>query len=268
MHLSSGLMFASFMLLVAKGRMRWLILVTIPLILNGIIQTETRGALVGLLLGGLATVYLKPKSCRRIYWSLAVLGVIGFLGIANQVFIERMKSMTAVTSAEKEWDNSAMSRVEIAKAQLRMFVDHPLGVGHQGTAYLSREYLDERWLAANSGDRASHNTVLSVLVDQGLPGIVLLAILGVAIGRILRRMKQMDATGLPGSLGLYRTMLGGSLVTIFGAGMFAQNLKAEVLVWNLVLLAVLWELAREFMPAEQTSGVRGRTIKVKKPIPS
>lgn len=250
MHLGTGVMFAAFLLLAAKGWARWIVLAAIPVILNGIIQTETRGALVGLLLGGLVTVYLKPKKYRRLYWCLAVVAVVGFLSIANDTFVERMKTLTTVTDRERQWDDSANNRVALAKAQLRMFVDYPFGAGHQGTTHLSRSYLDERWLARDSGDRASHNTVMSVLVDQGLPGIVLLTVLGVSVVRILRRLTKMDATGLPPNLGLYRAMIGGALATAFGAGMFAQNLKAEVLIWNLALLAAVWDLAKHSSPVK------------------
>jgi O-antigen ligase len=266
MHLASGLMFASFLMLASKGWVRWLILATIPLILNGIIQTQTRGALVGLFLGGLATIYLKPVKFRRTYYFLACLGILAFITVANETFIARMHTLTAATSDEVEWDSSATSRVEIIKAQLRMFADHPMGVGHQGTAYLSRKYLDERWLASETGDRASHNTVMSVLVDQGLPGIVFILILIVSAWRTLKRMKRMDRSGLDDRLALYRTMLGGSLVTILGAGMFAQNLKAEVWIWNIVLLVVLRELAERSVAAApdtasepRIGSVRGRT---------
>lgn len=244
MHLSTGLMFASFMMLASKGWIRWVILGAIPFILNGIIQTQTRGAIVGLFLGALVTVYLKPRKYARTYYALAGLGVLAFLFAANEVFLDRMQTLTAATTDEVEWDNSAASRVAIVKAQLRMFADNPMGVGHQGTAFLSRQYLDERWLAYDSGDRASHNTIMSVLVDQGIPGILLISILIITAWKMLVRMKRMDVLGLPDQLGLYRTMIGGSLVTILGAGMFAQNLKAEVWIWNLVLLVVLYEISR------------------------
>jgi hypothetical protein len=249
MHLASGLMFASFLMLASKGRIRWFILATIPLILNGIVQTETRGAVVGLFLGGLATLYLKPRAYRRTYYALACLGMLAFVTVANEAFIARMHTLTAATDEQVEWDNSAVSRIAIVKAQLRMFADHPLGAGHQGTAFLSRQYLDERWLASETGDRASHNTIMSVLVDQGLPGIVLISILIISAWRTLKRLKRMDRSGLDGNLALYRTMLGGSLVTILGAGMFAQYLKAEVWIWNIVLLVVLAELAERAVAA-------------------
>ena len=256
MHLASGLMFASFLMLVSKGWIRWLIVVLIPLILNGIIQTETRGAVVGLLLGGLATVYLKPRAYRRTYYALACLGVLGFVAVANEAFIARMHTLTAATDNQAEWDSSAASRVAIVKAQFQMFADHPLGAGHQGTAFLSRQYLDERWLAADSGDRASHNTIMSVLVDQGLPGIVLILVLIFATWGTLRRLKRLHQFGLGRNLALYRAMLGGSLVTILGAGMFAQYLKAEVWIWNIVLLVVLAELAERAVATTPERTVR------------
>ena len=228
MHLGTGLFFGAFLLLTTKGYLRWIVLASIPLILNGIIQTETRGAVIGVVLGGIFTTFLKPKSVNRRYYALAMVALCGVIFLANETFIERVASVKAAVDTEREWDNSAMSRIEVAKAQLRMFSDNPLGVGHQGTAYLSREYLDARWLASNSGTRASHNTVMSVLVDQGLPGILIFLMILLSILSTLLKLKRMDRSGLPESFALYRTMLGGALVSIFGAGMFAQNLKAEV----------------------------------------
>lgn len=263
MHLATGLVFAGFLLLLVKGWKRWFVLATIPLILNGLIQTETRGALVGLFLGGLATFYLKPREYRKTYYVLTVCAIAGFLFIANEAFLERMQTLRAAVNDEHVWDNSAMSRIAIVNAQLEMFVDNPLGVGHQGTAYLSRQYLEEHWLATNSGDRASHNTVMSVLVDQGVPGIIIFTLLAATIFVALRRLKIMDKTGLAVRYGIYRAMLGGALVTIFGAGMFAQNLKAEVQIWCLALIAILWELVRqEHMPIISTTNGETRLKKV------
>lgn len=251
MHLATGLMFASFLLIELKGIRRWICLVTIPLIVNGIIQTQTRGALVGLLLGGLATVYLKPKKFRKIYYALAVAGILGGLSIANEAFLHRMHTLTAAVDEDQQWDKSAVSRIEIVKAQTRMFADNPFGVGHQGTAALSPMYLEKKWLAKGTGDRASHNTVMSVLVDQGIPGIVLYGLIALSVISILRRLKKLDKSGLPDSYSLYRPMLGGAIVTIFGSGMFAQYLRAEVQIWCLTLLVILWELSTRTVGQEE-----------------
>lgn len=253
MHLGTGLVFASFLLLAGKGWRKWSMLIAIPFILNGVIQTETRGALVGLFLGGVVTTFLKPKRYRKLYYALAVVGIIGFVGIANDAFIKRMSTLGAVVDSEQEIDNSAQTRVEIVKAQLKMFVDHPLGTGHQGTAVLSSGYMDSNWLADDSGSRASHNTVMTVLVDQGLPGIFLFMFIGISTISILRSLKSLDLEGASDRFGLFRAMVGGSLATIFGAGMFAQYFKAEVQIWCLALLAVLVRMAQELTVDHGTS---------------
>lgn len=257
MHLATGLMFAAFLVILARGWMRWLAVLLIPLIVNGIIQTETRGALVGLFLGSLATIYLKPKRFRRVYYSLAALAVVGFVVIANETFIDRMQSMIAAVDKEQEWDSSAASRVEIVKSQIEIFKDYPFGVGHQGTAYLSPQYIEEKWLAVGTGTRASHNTVMSILVDQGLPGIILFTLLSITVVNQLRRLKKADTANLSDSFGLYRAMLGGTIVSVFGAGLFAQNLKAEILVWTLALIAVLVELGRRQLIERETEKYNG-----------
>lgn len=241
MHMATGIVFAGFLLLSTKGRLRWLLLLCIPFVLNGIIQTEARGALVGLLFGGIVTIYLKPKAIRRVYYALATLAVVAFLGLANSAYTARMSTFSATFDDNVEWDSSAGSRFQIVESQVRMFLDHPFGAGHAGTEYLSRSYIDERWLS-NTGSRASHNTVMSVLVDQGIPGMLLLLILGVSAFRRLRTLKAMDYSGLSETLGLYRTMIGGALAVAIGAGMFSGYLKAEVQIWCLALLSILWQL--------------------------
>jgi len=220
-------------------------LLAIPLILNGIIQTETRGAVVGLFFAGVVTAFLKPKKYRTVYYLLVAIGLVGFIALANNAFIDRIKTLQFVVNTEQELDNSSKIRVELVKAQARMFKDHPLGAGHQGSATLSRAYLEEGLLAVNTGSRASHNTVMTVLVDQGILGILIVSVLCAAVISSLRRLKAMDRKNLSNRLGLYGTMLGGALASILAAGMFAQYIKAEVLIWCIGLLVILNRLAAE-----------------------
>lgn len=253
MHLATGLITGGLLLFAQGGWKRWLIVGVIPLIVNGLFQTETRGAFIGLFLGGLATIYLKPKSIRKRFYALAVLGIVGALSFANEALITRLSTVQAAVDESAEWDNSAKIRVELAAAQLEMFVDYPLGAGHQGTAILSPRYMDRAYLVSSVNARASHNTILTVLVDQGIPGIVLFVILAILIVKMLRRLKFLDRTGLPDRQGVFRAMVGGVLCTIIGAGMFAQYFKAEVLIWSLALLAILWRFSGESRLAETNS---------------
>lgn len=243
MHIATGLIIGGFLLFTLRGWKRWFIVGAMPFIVNGLFQTETRGAFVGLFLGGLATIYLKPRIIRKRFYALAVLGIVAALSFANQALVTRLATMGAAVDESTEWDNSAISRIETALAQWEMFVDYPFGVGHQGTAILSTEYIDEAWLDPAVNARSSHNTVMTVLVDQGIPGIILFAILFVVIFKMLRSLKSLDRAGLPFRQGVFRAMIGGVLCTIIGAGMFAQYFKAEVLIWSLTLLAILWRLS-------------------------
>ncbi len=240
MHLATGLFFASFLALALTGWRRLIPLASIPFILNGVIQTQTRGAIVGIFLGGIVTIFLKPRKFRRQYYAFAVLGISAMLFFANEAFTERMNTMRASVDQTVEWDSGALTRIETVKAQLRMFLDYPLGAGHQGTAALSKDYLDERWLASDSGDRASHNTVLSILVDQGVPGFMILIVLGFSVSRMLRKHNRVGGYEFSDRYALYFTMLGGTMVAIYASGMFAQYLKAEVQIWVLALVAVMW----------------------------
>jgi len=251
MHIGTGLIIGGFLLFTLQGWIRWLVLAVMPLIVNGIFQTETRGAFVGLFVAGVVAIYLKPKSIRKKFYALAILGVVASLSIANEALLSRLSTMQAAVDEEAGWDNSALSRVAIAQSQLRIFADHPFGVGHQGTAILSTQYIAEEWLDPTVNSRSSHNTVLTVLVDQGLPGIILLTILAFHIIGTLRRLKALDRYGLPYRLAVFRAMIGAVIASILAAGMFAQYFKAEVLIWALILLAVLQRLSED---AQKTGG--------------
>ena len=246
MHLGTGIIFAGFLLLTLKGWKRWCTLAVIPFIVNGLFQTQTRGAFVGILLGGIVAIYLKPKSIRKRFYALAIAGIFGGILFANEALIERLSTMEAAYDSSRSWDNSAESRLATAAAQVRMFIDHPLGAGHQGTAFLSPGYIEQKYLDNRVMGRASHNTVMTILVDQGIPGIVLFAVLVVMIFKMLHRLKSYDKVGLPRRLAVFRAMIGSTLACIFGAGMFAQYFKAEVLIWTLALLAILWRICNEF----------------------
>ena len=243
MHVATGLVMGGFLIFTLHGWKRWLIIGILPFIVNGLFQTETRGAFIGLFVGALATIYLKPKSIRKRFYALGVLGIVGALSFANEALVARLSTMQAAVDETAEWDNSALSRVETALGQWEMFLDYPFGVGHQGTAILSTRYIDAAWLDPAVNARSSHNTVMTILVDQGIPGIVLFLILTVLIVRMLRSLKSLDRAGLPFRQGIFRAMIGGVLCVIIGAGMFAQYFKAEVLIWSLTLLAILWRLS-------------------------
>ena len=251
MHVSTGLFFAGTLILAQRRWIRWAVLLMVPVLANCVIQTESRGAFLGAAFGGLAYYVLAPKLYRKYIFTLGVISVFILLAYAPAVYWERMGTISAVQSEEIEIDSSSQSRIELAKAQLMMFADYPFGLGFDTTTHLSRAYLETQWLTAGyrqdvatHGGRSSHNTLLSVLVDQGIPGIIMALAMILVVLSVVRRYKKLDNQGLSRELGLYRAAIGATLAAVLTSGMFTNYLKAEIQLWSLALLVAAYELGK------------------------
>ncbi len=215
---------------------RGLVVICMPFILNGLVLTQSRGAFLGLAAGGCALFFLAPKGRRSIIGFMGAAGVVLFLALASQTFWERMQTIQVVEGQERE--KSAESRLIIASAQLKMFAANPMGIGHRGTAALSRQYIPEEYLAKEEGvaeenrQRSSHNTSLSILVEQGIVGAVIyIMLIRLAFKRVLS-LRSGDSTDAERArISMLAAGIGGSLVVVLVAGQFADYLRKEVLVW-------------------------------------
>lgn len=244
MYLTTGLAFAGVLLLGLRDWRRWAVFLAIPFIFNGIVLAGSRGTFVGLLAAGFAAWYLKPRVYRRWFYFASVLALILFVRLSSEFFLERIGgTLRAVVDEQVELDSSATSRLAIAEAQWEMAKDYPLGAGGKGTNILSPYYIDPRYLSVQ-GARSSHSTLMAVLVDQGFPGLLLYVIGVLWVAKTLHRLKMLDRLDLPAELGLYRAAIGAALAAAFVSGQFSNFLKAEVQIWLIALLAVVWSLAQ------------------------
>jgi O-antigen ligase len=236
-QMATGLIFAGVMLFQTRGYIRILILFAIPFILNGIILTQSRGGFLGLLAGGLTVLYLSPHMHRKAFYSAGALALFLFLFLAHDVFWERME--TIINAAKQEnIDGSAESRWVLLDAQWEMFKLNPvLGSGHRGTAELSPLFMDERWLS--DGARSSHNTFMTLLVEQGILGAMMYFSLMIWAAIRIIRLKSLARKRNSDSLGLMICAIGGALASLLVAGQFADLLRLEVTIWCLVLLAIV-----------------------------
>jgi O-antigen ligase len=238
------------MFLGTSGKRRWIALGAIPFIMNAIILTQSRGAFIGVLAGGVAAWYLVPSGNRRILYAVAPLALLLFLRLANDQFWQRMDTIK-VTGVEEVQEASAKSRIEIVKANWQMFKDHPMGVGYRGNLFLSPQYIAAEFLSGNTGLRAAHNTIMAVLVDAGLPGAVLFTVLIVWVGYTLWQLKRLDKNDLSSSLAIYRAAIGASLMGLLVSGQFLNLFSAEVQIWMVALLASLKDLSFRSVTVQQ-----------------
>lgn len=239
-HIITGAVAAGMFFVALQGWRRWLALLSAPFMIDALIRTQSRGGFIALLAAGLAVWYLAPKSKR---WFVTVAGVAGvcmFLMLANAEFWERMSNLTGSTEPQKQ-----ETRLGIIGPQIQMFLDHPLGVGHRGNEYLSTQYMPAE-LLSNNGRRAAHNTFMAALVDQGLPGAVLLSCLyGWAFFGI-RKLRRLSRQGLlPLEMQVNVAIIGASLASLFFSGLFLNLLKLELQIWMLSILAALMAIANQ-----------------------
>lgn len=246
MHLATGVICASVLLLAVRAWRYVLCLVAIAFSLNAIVLTSSRGAFLALLAGGLILFYLRPRQYLRTFYAYALLGLLLFGYVASSFFWTRVGTIVA---SEQQRDTSAQSRVAMAEAQLRMFVRYPFGSGQRGSEIMSPVYLQKQFLTSE-GARSSHNALLTVLVEQGIPGVML----ALCLIEWTRRAIVSEKRRLPSSGDPLRTVhvaaCSGALGAVIVGGQFADFSKCEVQFWMLAMLASLQSMA----PASAAEG--------------
>ena len=235
----TALAFAGYMVIGFRGWKRYLALFTVPFLLNVVILTASRSALIGLIAAGVVGVVSTPKRHRRAVMVCAALGAVLFLRLAgSEVFWQRAATIGQTDTAEM--DDSAAARVIVAQANWRMFLDYPMGAGFRGNAALSPRYMPAGVLT--EGARGAHNTFLAALVDTGVPGTTLLVMMlawgAVALARVTI---EDQATGPP--VAFYKPAVAACLAAYCICGQFLNLLTAEVWVWILALVPVLQHLS-------------------------
>ncbi len=236
MHAAVVTMAGAMLVFAMRDWRRYLAMASLPFILNMIVKTGSRGAFLALFMGGLTIFVLRPRENTRLFYSLAIVGVLAFGIVASDSFWARMQTIESAAKQDQNIDSSAEGRILQMKAGLVMSSEHPLGVGHRGFAVLSSAYLDPEYLDA-TGARSSHNTFISALVEQGYPGAALYLLLWLWVLSaclLAHRRAKLRRPLLEVSM---MSAICGGLVVVFIGGQFADFLKSEVQIWLLAALA-------------------------------
>ncbi len=260
MYLVTGLIVAVGLFMTQRGWRRWVVLASMALIANGFVLANSRGAFLGLVVGGLVLAFCKARQHRRVFWAFALAGLVGLGAIVDTTFVDRMFTIQDATTRNEETDMSAQSRVELSKAQLQMFLEYPMGTGHRGTAVLSTKYLDRKWLTLDKGGdestaaRSSHNTFLTTLVEQGLPGALLYVSLTLWCLGTMLRIRALDRTGNDPELTTLGAATCAALAVVWTAGHTADYLMAEVQFWLFAALVSMLQMSVASVGAAQPVG--------------
>ncbi len=243
LQLVSGIFTAAALFLLPEMRNKIALLLTMPLVVNGMILTSSRSAFLAAASGGLIYNLFTHARFKRLVRFFTILAALAFLALTPPQYWQRISSITAA-GAEVEGVDTGSGRLVLMQAQLQMFASHPLGCGHRCTVTLSPQYLDESHLTgtAEQKGRASHNTFMSLMVEQGIPGMTFYALFliwvarkGLQLHQLTRNTEGFLSTLTPSILAFMTALVVGDI--------FVDYLKSEVRVWFASLLVVAVSLA-------------------------
>ncbi|GAA6204837.1 O-antigen ligase family protein [Thalassotalea sp. SU-HH00458] len=261
-HLAVVLFFSAYLLFFKLG---WKILLLIPLILinlNTIMLTESRGAIVAIVITGIFSLFYMPPKYKKQFLFLVTLGAISFSVLLGPQIVERFTSLEQDSSGELN-DKSAQSRFVIINAQIEMFKESPiLGYGHRSTLLLSPFYIDATYRTNSSkgsdgeARRASHNFIMGLLVDHGLVGAVLYGvIIFLCLKRliILRKLKTVVFTEEGEKLKLLLTGFTLGLLCFMISGLASNHKVNEIDIWLYSIIPLLYHLLLKNMEEKNVS---------------
>lgn len=251
--LATGVLVAAGLFLAGKLREKLAVALTIPLVLNGLVATVSRSGFLAIAVGGAVFNFFAPARFRARILVLSALGLVLLVLVTNPLYWARMASIKYAGADVQNVDTGG-GRLEIIDAQWRMFQGHPLGCGHRCTAILSPSYLDDRFLTGYGKDRArsSHNTFMSLLVEQGVVGAIMYVVMVIWAARsliVLRRRHRQLVDGESAML----PAIAAVLCAITVGDMFVDFLKFEIRIWFIGLTMVL--LARSTAAGRDTRSI-------------
>jgi len=208
-------------------------------ITNGIITTISRSAFLESVIAGVFFNLFTPMPKRRLVRLLSIAGVVGFLALTSQTYWSRIHTIEEA-GQQVEGKNTGHGRIILMKAQWKMFEENVFGCGHRCTAILSPLYLPDSYLTGSVGhrERSSHNTFMSLLVEQGIVGVLFYIYIAFWVFKNLFKLKQ-DMVYSSGFIPLALTACASALSAIFVGDMFVDYLKLESRLWYIAILMVL-----------------------------
>lgn len=255
--LATGVLAAAGLFLAGKVRDKVGTVLTVPIVLNGLVATVSRSGFLAVAVGGVIFNLLTPKRFRRRVIALSALGLVLVVLVTNPMYWARMASIK-YAGAEVEEVDTGGGRLEIMQAQFRMFKSNPLGCGHRCTATLSSSYLDDKYLTGTGLFRArsSHNTFMSLLVEQGMIGglFYIAMVLWIVRSLMLLRHRYRDSESREAS---FLPAVAAVLAGITVGDMFVDFLKFENRIWFIGLTMVLLEFSmKSSTPVERNQSLK------------
>jgi hypothetical protein len=245
-HLLTVIPFAALYVLTEKRTVRRVLYaVGAAFIMNVFILCNSRGATLGLIVAGAASILLAGKGRRAMLTKIGIAGALAVLFLADPEFIERQQTTT------NPQDNSALGRLEMWKAGIAVVNDYPLGGGGRAFHILSPRYIPNIVEEHEGEERSPHNTYIQLATDWGIQGTVLYLAFLYATVRTTHRIRKRTPQN---TWYVYRSLVVElALIGTMTAAFFSSRLYGESIYWMCSLAFTLHRLqSTELESAAQT----------------
>jgi|GEM_PF-1678806 len=201
-----------------------------------IIFTYSRGGFLGLCVVALVLAF---KTRYKLTGLLGVM-IISLLlfAVVPRDIVDRMSSIRTA----RETDTSAQQRIRAWTVSLKIIRDYPVfGVGIRNITQVWARYGDPE------DARVSHNSLLQLGTDAGLPAVCLfLTALGLTYWRLRKGRKLLQAFAPDSRLIIYTYGLQVGMIGYLVAAMFASRYDLELLYEVIALAASIVLIARRY----------------------
>jgi O-antigen ligase len=254
MHFAAILVMTSFLLLGPVKKKIFFLVPFIGLTLNAVILAQSRGAMIALLIVGIAAIFVMTKAGKRKFYLYGSLALLSMTLLVGEALLSKFSTIIGSDEASIQQDKSSESRLVIIRAQWEMFKDSPvLGYGHQGTLLLSPMYISEEYMTGGrtkGGDivrvRASHNLLFTLMVDHGLIGtLIYLSIMVVAMLKLFKIDRNKVESESQEQLKVLIMGLCLTLMLVWINGMGINNKVLEIDIWLYALIPIVYEMYRK-----------------------
>lgn len=245
--LVTGILVASSLFLMGRRSEKVVVFCMIPFIVDGLITTISRSGFLELAVGGLTFNWFTPKKLAKVVRICSVLAIVLFMILTGPSYWKRMQSIEHA-GEQVQGVNTGEDRIALVNAQWRMFAEHPLGCGAMCTAVLSPQYLPQKYLAyMGSGsdvmERSSHSTIMSMLVEHGVPGIIFYVFLLLWTYKALRELGRLHARDDPATVPTLLPAVAAIMAAITVGDFFVSYMKFEIRVWFVAIAMAMLNLA-------------------------
>jgi len=242
LFMAFGITLLGFQLLKGAWWKKVLYVMAIAAMLDTIVLTQSRAAFMGIVLASPYVLLSAPQKYRKRIYLCVTLGAVLFFMLSDTYFIDRMdtihdeakqlETITNETQAEK------LSRIDFWKASVRIFTDHPFGIGVRNFENIV-PYYNPR----NPGMDA-HNTYVLCYTEIGIIGIILFMVIIIEAFFQLRRIRRMiKGTPYEQEISIFAVSLGTSLLIYLLGGFMSHSYLYNEITWMLFALPICLENA-------------------------